>query len=217
MPACIRAKKPENVYTSIKKIIHKRIRLPLLKSPQRKNSTQCQYTVKGLSLCFFASNLDKVVTKQELIAYMKKHGLNVSDPQPRHLGLQNGFNFLIMGSYHPRLKRVLKQGEYCLRSLTQPHPSFKGSKQNHRQSTLTPVAFQRLKRASDHRCAHCGSKENEKHFKNKTCITVLERGHMDPRLMLTPCNCIPMCQICNKVYKNKAVFNKRGFVTKWLG
>lgn len=35
---------------------------------------------------------------------------------------------------------------------------------------------------------------------------------MDPRKQLTIDNVIPQCTICNQQYKNKAIFNKRGFV-----
>jgi hypothetical protein len=47
-------------------------------------------------------------------------------------------------------------------------------------------------------------------------VTTLEKGHCDPRRPLTDDNCIPMCKLCNMVYKDNAVLNRRGFVIHWL-
>ena len=208
--------RPESLYAQIKRERHQKTILPQLRDPKTR-----KYTIKGLSLCFFLQRLDQIVTKQELIDYLARYGLIVSDPQPRHLGLQYGFYFLIMGSWHPKYKRHLKQGEYCLRSIKQLHPSFRDcirvNKTCHRTKTITPAVFTKLKKQFSSRCSHCGSMQDAPHLKNKLQITKLEMGHMDPQLPLTQDNCIPMCSMCNRVYKNKAIFNKRGFIIKWLG
>jgi hypothetical protein len=38
---------------------------------------------------------------------------------------------------------------------------------------------------------------------------------MDPRKSLTEDNVIPQCAMCNQQYKNKAVFNDRGYVVEF--
>ena len=197
--------------------LHKDITLPCLRDKKTR-----KYTIKGLSICFFTLNLDKIVLKADLIQYLAKYNVFSSDPQPRHLGLQNGFYFLIMGSYHPTYKRNLKQGEYCLRMLNRRHPSFftKGQTKvtiTHRSGTINTRDFASLKKKYDNRCIHCGSLEGKANFKNKLAITKLEKGHVHPKKPLSLSNCIPICSICNHVYKDKAVFNKRGFVSKWIG
>lgn len=203
----IKNKRPECVYTFIKNKMHKDINLPCLRDKKTR-----KYTIKGLSICFFTLNLDKIVRKEELIQYLAKYNVFSSDPQPRHLGLQHGFYFLIMGSYHPVFKRNLKQGEYCLRSLNKQHPSF----QSHRTGDVNARTFMTLKKKYDSRCCHCGSQEGKPNYKNKLSITSLEKGHMHPRKPLSINNCIPICSVCNHVYKDHAVFNKRGFVSKWI-
>ena len=62
----------------------------------------------------------------------------------------------------------------------------------------------------------CGSVEGEPHLKNKRLETRIEKGHMDPRKELDLANCIPMCSMCNSVYKDKAVFNRNGYIRTWL-
>ena len=39
---------------------------------------------------------------------------------------------------------------------------------------------------------------------------------MDPRKSLATDNVIPQCAICNQQYKNKAIFNKRGYVIDFI-
>ena len=136
----LKNKRPECVYTFLKGKKHKDINLPCLRDKKTR-----KYTIKGLSICFFTLNLDKIVQKADLIQYLAKYKVFSSDPQPRHLGLQNGFYFLIMGSYHPVYKRNLKQGEYCLRALNRKHPSCLCLK-THRTGTVTACAFTALKK-----------------------------------------------------------------------
>lgn len=73
-----------------------------------------------------------------------------------------------------------------------------------------------MKKRYAYRCASCGSSEGEPHLKNALLTTSIEKGHMDPRKLLDVANCIPMCAMCNGVYKDKAVFNKNGFIKTWL-
>lgn len=236
---------------------HKKVtpRLPALLSKSSSKTTaktrpgnaaaaKAHYTIQGLMVAYFALRLGEVVEKAELIEFLRRMRVSTVDPQPRHLGMQNGFDFLVAGCMHPRLKRRLKRGQYCLMSLrankeyTGPTNS-KNSKNSrkkaggakdspggrrgvrvgaaHRVVTLTAAQFAALKRRHGMRCALCGSREGEPHFKNGRLVTRLEKGHMDPRKELTAGNCLPTCSLCNGVYRNKAVFNRNGFVRTWLG
>lgn len=168
-----------------------------------------KYTINGLTFVFFAMNVGKIKTKAQLLAFLRRHGCKACDPQPRHLGLQYGLDFLIMGSEY-RKGRILRAGEYCLKSLTRSHPSSTAMK--HRLINMTDCSFAKLKMAYRNRCACCGSLEGQPHFKNSRLKTRLEKSHMDPKKPLNTNNCIPLCSMCNQVYKNKVVFNKRGFI-----
>lgn len=160
---------------------------------------------------FFALHLGRIVTKRELLVFLREAGVDTPDPQPRHLGMQVGLNFLVQGCWHPRAKRALGRGEYCLLDLKTCHPNHQTM---HRTSMLEKSDFLDIKAVYKHRCACCGSLEGEPHLKNELLMTTLERGHCDPRKPLDADNCIPMCTVCNRVYKNSAVFTKRGFVAE---
>jgi hypothetical protein len=172
------------------------------------------FTVQGLSLVFFYSQMGKIVDKTDLVRFLKRMHVSTTDPQPRHLGMQHGFYFLVSGCVHPVTRRVLKRGQYCLVSLNKPHPAR--SSTDHRVVTVTTVQFERLKKKNHYRCASCGSMEGFAHFKNPLLKTRLEKGHMDPRKKLDLCNCLPMCSMCNSIYRNRAIFAKNGIIKKFL-
>jgi hypothetical protein len=183
-------------------------------SPSLRARDRQSYAITGLSLVFFAANLRRIVTKQQLVVYLRRHGCcDISAPNPRHFGMQNGLFFLVKDSYHPLAKRTLRPGEYCLYSLGKPHPARPAA---HRSVQLPSDTFEALKSAYGHRCAVCGSKEKEPHLKNPTLHTRLEKGHMDPTQPLVKQNCIPICTLCNQVYKNRFSFSARGFVVREL-
>jgi hypothetical protein len=167
-------------------------------------------------LVFFAARLGRIATKAELLAFLRRMRCATVDPQPRHLGMQCGLNFLVQGCYHPHARRALRRGEYCLLDLVNAHPS---AATMHRAggTGTSALDFDELKRVYDARCACCGSRQGERHLKNAHLVTRLDRGHCDPRKPLTHANCVPMCTMCNMVYKDRAVINKRGFVVAWLG
>jgi hypothetical protein len=98
-----------------------------------------------------------------------------------------------------------------LLSVKKPHDSYLAGC-IHRECNVTTAAFEALKKRFKQRCAHCGSEEGESHLKNRLVNTALQMGHMDPRKPLTLGNCIPLCSMCNGVYRNKFVFNIRGYV-----
>ena len=182
-------------------------------SLQKARSPPRQFTVGGLMLVFFATRVGEVATKDELVAFLRAHRCRSHDPQPRHMGMQLGLNFLVNGCWHPRLKRALRRGEYCLLDLTRTHPA----RATQHRAKAAGLDFDGLKRAYDGRCACCGSPEGKPHLKNPLLVTALERGHCDPRRPLGDAgNCIPMCSMCNMVYKDNAVLSSRGFVILWL-
>ena len=204
------------VYQSVKTSITQQkmehpIRMPRL------SRNDGRYTVGGLTLVFFARHLGEIRHKRELIDFLRALDCHTTDPQPRHLGMQCGFNFLVKGCYHPQKERILRAGEFSLLDVVSAHPSYSRALQ-HRSTdrAFGSLAFGKLKKLYDMRCPCCGSMEGERHLKNQHCITKLEMGHMDPRLPLSGDNCIPMCNMCNMVYKNYAVFNANGFVVEWL-
>lgn len=184
------------------------VRVPRLRNGER-------YTVAALMLVFFYLNLGKVRSILQLKKFLAKHGCTSNNPQPRHLGMQHGFRFLVRNCVHPQLQRPLKPGQYCLLTLDSAHPSA-ACHHRVRDSALTVVRFRRLCGRFGGRCAVCGSKEGEPHFKNALLRTTLEMGHADPRRPLTVRNCIPMCRLCNCAYKDKATFNSRGIITSFL-
>ena len=80
--------------------------------------------IGGLTLAFFACHLRKIVSKLDLVRFLRRMRVSTTDPQPRHLGMQNGFDFLVAGCRHPATGAKLKCGQYCLMSLGKRHPSL---------------------------------------------------------------------------------------------
>ena len=74
--------------------------------------------------------------------------------------------------------------------------------------------FESIKAKYDYRCATCGSKEGEKHFIEKSIITTLQQGHMDPSKELKEGNIIPQCQFCNRADRNRWVYDAKGRVVE---
>jgi hypothetical protein len=200
----------ERVAAALRKRELRGVRLPALY--QKPGEGGGGYTVCGLMLVFFASRLGRVASKDELVAFLRAHRCRTNDPQPRHMGMQLGLNFLVNGCWRPRLRRALRRGEYCLLDLRNAHPAHATM---HR-AKAERLDFGGLKRLYCGRCACCGSQEGQPHLKNALLLTALEQGHCDPRRPLSGANCIPMCSMCNMVYKDHAVLSKRGFVVTWL-
>jgi len=157
-------------------------------------------------------NIKKEINAYDIKKYLKEFNneLNIHSEslQVRHLGLQYGFNLLKGGDNINGLDKV-KKSHYSLVNLTKSYPSFCRDK---RKLDIDNISWRGIKRTYDDKCVNCGSKENECMRWNSNKITVLQFGHMDPRKPLTINNIIPQCSICNQQYKNKAIFNKRGFV-----
>lgn len=206
-------KQLEHVYAELvskmKKNKMHRVRIPQLYNKDN------NFSITGLSIVYFYMHLRKIVTKHDLTVFLRKYGCcKINPPNPRHLGMQYGFFFLVRDSYHPKYRRTLRPGEYSLYSIAKEHPSITEHGSTHRRIKLSSYEFNKLKLKYDCRCAVCGSKEGEANFKNKTVTTKLEKGHMNPAHELSASNCIPICTVCNQVYKNNYVFNSRGLIIK---
>lgn len=172
-----------------------------------------KYTIAGLSIVFFFHNFRKIVHIRQLAHFLRSHKCCIhSNPNPRHFGMQYGFYFLINNSYHPKNRQILKPGQYCLYSIAKPHPNAIHKHRNTDQHLNNPHTWTALKKAYDYRCAHCGSIEGQHNLKNKLIITQIEKGHMNPNKPLDIDNCIPICTLCNHVYKDTYIFNKNGFI-----
>jgi len=98
---------------------------------------------------------------------------------------------------------------YCLVNLNKTYPNFYREK---RVEKVNLISWIGIKRSYENKCVNCGSIEDEPMRWNLNKKTKLQFGHMDPRKPLTMDNIIPQCAICNQQYKNKAIFNERGFV-----
>jgi hypothetical protein len=157
------------------------------------------------ALMFLVKYINEVVTKQELTEGWNKLGKPTNDFQSaRHLGLQYGY--LIENSNSGI-------SGYRLLTLTEPHPSFIS---NRRTQFFSEEEWEKTKQHVNNRCMTCGAFEGEKHYKQQTLIVKLEKGHCDPSKPLTVDNTFPQCNYCNRIYKNKFEFDKRGNVRKQI-
>lgn len=167
----------------------------------------------GQALCCLYYNLRKPVNIDTLRKYVIEKGVILSGGadtlQIRHLALQYGFNMLKGGELDPFTNNKIPKSHYMLLDLKHPHPSFIKDK---RKEEINEEEWNILKKEYNYECACCGNKEGSPLRYNKYKITHLQKGHMDPSKGLTLDNIIPQCQDCNQQYKNKAVFNKRGYI-----
>lgn len=201
----IRRKIIQTAYDSLRSKVHKDARVPNLI-----NKRTGKYTIQGLTFVYLGMNLNKVVEKKDILAFLTRHGCNTTDLQPRHLGMQYGLSVIGMNGIHKKSGKHLRAGQFCLDSLVKAHPASYACA--HRQSNMTAIEFTALKKKYKNRCACCGSTENDANLKNPKVLTTIQKGHIDPRLPLIAKNCIPMCQVCNSVYRDKFVFTRRGFI-----
>ncbi|MFV0250398.1 MAG: hypothetical protein ACK5HP_05155 [Bacilli bacterium] len=172
-----------------------------------------KYTLNALVLIYLYNNLSKVVTKQELTEYLRGLGFYISDvQQARHLAQQSGWYILSgkRGDSECRMYNI-SAGEYMLKTVNEPYPSYKKMK---RTETLTTTNFVDLKNNYGNRCATCGSKEGKLNYMYPASITMLQQGHKNPSRPLTIDNSIPQCQFCNRASKNYFVFDNKGRVEK---
>jgi hypothetical protein len=166
----------------------------------------------GQALCCLIKNIGIPINISELKDYVQKKGIELSggDPlQPRHLGIQKGYNILKGKDIHPITKEPIPKSHFLLLDLENCHPGFISKKRN---VDINVNDWETLKLQYANSCVNCGSKEGEPMRWNSHAITTLQQGHMNPMKPLILGNIIPQCGFCNQQYKNKAIFNERGFV-----
>jgi hypothetical protein len=174
-------------------------------------------TKDAIVLAFLFKNLGKPVTKSELTSAVRFFYPEVNDVQQgRHLAAQRGF--WIESGTRGDSGQSLRPNEYMLVTLEETYPGWR----DHRREM--PDDFETLKTLYGNRCATCGSSEGETNFINASARTVLQQGHMDPRLGLVAGNVIPQCQICNRAYRDWFIFYPNGRVRtinpsspRWIG
>jgi len=173
-------------------------------------------TQLGQVLCCLFENLGKPVKHEVIRAYVVSKGIKVTgadSPQPRQLGMQHGYNILGGRDINPITNEKIPKSCFLLMDLDNVHSGFKPKR---RKLEMSTDDWTTILARYDRMCVNCGSVEGQPMRWNKHKITVLQKGHMDPRKSLTEDNVIPQCAICNQQYKNKAVFNDRGFVVEFL-
>jgi len=169
----------------------------------------------GQALCCLFENMGKPVDIKTIREYVEKNDIKLKGAdslQVRHLALQFGYNMLKGGEINPLNSEKIPKSSFLLMDLDNAYHAFKPKR---RKLDLTDKDWLLLLEKYDRMCVNCGSKEGEPLRWNKHKTTVLQKGHMDPRKSLTEDNIIPQCAMCNQQYKNKAVFNERGFVVEF--
>ncbi|MBU4362007.1 hypothetical protein KJ813_05030 [bacterium] len=172
--------------------------------------SQTQFTKNALVLVYLSIGYPKTkkVSKMELTTFIRNFFPNVNDvQQARHLGAQDGWWIVAGGRDNAVL--TIERGSYQLYTLEKPYPSFK---KGHRISDFGN--WEELKARYGYRCATCGSKEGEPHFRWTGTITKLQKSHKDPNKPLTIDNIIPQCQKCNRGDRNRWVYDDQGRVIK---
>jgi hypothetical protein len=169
----------------------------------------------GMALCCLFENLNCAVSIETIREYIVTRGgqpKGGDSVQVRHLAMQYGWNMLKGDQNTPDGKKVPKS-HFMLLDTKTPHPGFIAEV---RSSTLTADEWTAIKTRYGNKCVNCGSADGEPMRWDEYSTTVLQKGHMDPRKALTADNVIPQCRCCNQQYKDKAVFNERGYVIQML-
>jgi len=163
------------------------------------------FTKDAIVLCILYKYQSTAISKKELTSMLSTFFQDVVDiQQARHLARQKGW-YILSGSRGDIPK--IKSSHYMLYSIQEPYPHIP----NHRKATITD--FDTLKKKYKHRCATCGSKENQPNLINKSRITKLQKGHMDPNKPLESNNIIPQCSECNQSYRDWFIFDSNGRVS----
>lgn len=170
-----------------------------------------EYTKDALTLVYLSQGYPdtKIVTKKELTEFIHQYYPDVLDvQQARHLGAQKGW-FILSGTRKDNSSESIKSGEYKLVSLEKCYPGFTAER---RTEIAGDDYWEELKEKYEYRCACCGSEEGKPHRYWKSTITVLQKGHKDPRKPLEPGNIIPQCEKCNRPDRNYWVYDDKGRV-----
>jgi len=169
----------------------------------------------GQALCCLFENLGKPVPIAQIREYVQSKGIKLKGGdslQPRHLALQCGYNMLKGGDIHPVSSEKVPKSCFLLMDLDNVYHGFKPKR---RRLEMTETTWVAILAQYENKCACCQNEQGKPMRWNKHMLTVLQKGHMDPRRSLTEDNIIPQCAYCNQQYKNKAVFNERGIVVEF--
>ena len=173
----------------------------------------------GQALCCLYENMGTPVHIDALKKYVGEKGVVLKGGgdslQARHIACQLGYNMLKGDEIHPVTKVKIPKSHFALLDLENPHPSFLPKKRE-AAADLTDAAWDEIKKKYENMCVNCGSLEGAPMRWQKHATTVLQKGHMDPRKALACDNVIPQCAFCNQQYRDKAVFDERGFVREML-
>jgi hypothetical protein len=198
----------EDIYDKVKDLYNINLKAKGVKLPGKR-------AVLGQALCCLFESMGKSVSIDQIREYVLKNNIRLrggDSCQVRHLALQCGFNVLKGGELNPMTKEKLPEYHFLLLDIENPYPTFIPKR---RKVEMTGDDWTSLKKRYDNKCVNCGSEEGSPLRWNPHKITLLQQGHMDPRKSLTLDNVIPQCAICNQQYKNKAVFNDRGYVVEF--
>jgi hypothetical protein len=190
-----------SLYESLSKIVGEK--LPDLSMPSKfRNGLP---TKDALVLVYLFKHMGKPISKSELTSVVRAFHPETNDvQQARHLGKQKGF--YIISSTRGDLGIAAGVSSYSLKTLESAYPGFSVSRRS------GELDFEALKLEYENRCATCGSPEGQRNFLNRSQITKLEEGHIDPRKPLDMNNCIPQCSICNRAYRDWFIFDDKGRV-----
>ncbi|HGG03986.1 MAG TPA: hypothetical protein ENK28_00870 [Aliiroseovarius sp.] len=168
-------------------------------------------TQKYLWLVYLKKFQKKLVHKDEVSAFVEENIPNAGrDQQVRHLAA-DGWYVLNKGDKLPDIDEKVKPGWHMLVTTESPKPNFL-HKQLKRVGRVAAKDFESLKAAYDFRCVNCGSQEGKPHRYEKSKVTILHQGHMNPDKALTLTNMVPQCETCNAFYKDEYVFDESGRV-----
>jgi hypothetical protein len=162
----------------------------------------------GKALEYLYINIKKQINIEDIRKYVKIDKKVGDSLQIRHLGLQYGFN-LLKNKDTININEKIKKSHYLLYNLCKPYKNFYKDK---RATKINDKNWNEIKKEYNFSCACCSNLENKPMRYNMNQLTILQKGHMDPRKPLILNNIIPQCGYCNQQYKNKAIFNKRGIV-----
>jgi hypothetical protein len=166
---------------------------------------------KGLSLIMLSLFRSKLVHKDDIARVGSDFlGETPTDWQARHLSSQCGFNILNKNDVIPGTNLKCPSGWHMLVNLTELSPKYSAIK---RPDCRLDMDFKDLKKSHGNRCGHCGSKEGKANFRDGT-LTALQQGHINPSKPLEAGNIMPLCDYCNRTYKDDYVLLANGAIER---
>lgn len=152
----------------------------------------------------------RAVHKDDVAALIAKlTGAAATDQQIRHLKTQGGWHILNRGDSFVVGKTEHWTPEGCHVLITTKTPLSHATIE--RRAVVSAGDWQAILKAYDNTCASCGTKIGEYHrFDKSFKVTILEKGHMNPRKPLAAGNLIPQCRWCNKTARGDFTFDEQG-------